>query len=92
MTHTKGPWTVGEYKANTGRVEIETVERGIDCPQFGYIIGWVLAADKNDANARLIAAAPDMLEALEIALEQGDFQPKVKEIIVNTINKAKGVI
>jgi len=76
--HTRGPWkaVAGQVKAVNS---IGMMAKMTDYPEAL-------------ADSKLMAAAPDMLEALEIALEQGDFQPKVKEIIVNTINKAKGVI
>lgn len=100
MTHTKGPWDSSNPKTRIIGLKPAPEapdERGNRLAQviFSYTPDnrdYPACQIELEANARLIAAAPDMLEALEIALEQGDFQPKVKKIIVNTINKAKGVI
>ena len=56
------------------------------------------AKAKDEANARLIAAAPDLLAALELALttlssvacNESDEIDNVKTEIANAINKAKG--
>ena len=61
--HTPGPWVAREYD---GRIYIDTIE-GLFRP--GYMATGVLSFDArgNEANARLIAAAPDLLEALKVA-------------------------
>ena len=58
--HTPGPWVAREYD---GRIYIDTIE-GLFRP--GYMATGVLSFDArgNEANARLIAAAPELLEAL----------------------------
>lgn len=54
MTHTPGPWHVGPHYT----CDVESREgRVCECRPFG--------SDRADANARLIAAAPDLLEALK---------------------------
>lgn len=64
--HTPGPWNT-QYKT-------PTLE---DCPEFfimcagGYIATVDSCRDENAQNARLIAAAPDLLEALERLLQYG---------------------
>lgn len=66
--HTPGPWAIG-LAPGPWAIGIET-----DLPDSAQIIdadGWHLATvtlDPVDANARLIAAAPDLLAALEAAL------------------------
>ena len=64
--HTPGPW-------NVGRGEFTTTESGIvftriNGPKMG-IVATAYAHDRNidecEANARLIAAAPELLEALQ---------------------------
>lgn len=58
--HTKGPWTVGQ---TTGLRET------ILSPQGGMIAKVLTKGTLNNyANANLIAAAPEMLDALEQAL------------------------
>lgn len=63
MTHTKGPWNVPEYK-----------EQSIDADSLEIAI---VSCRRKEwrANARLIAAAPDLLSALEAmvdAVDMGD--------------------
>jgi hypothetical protein len=71
MTHTPGPWAVEQPSGNEGEAEV------ISTPT--RTVGWtastwdddegedvVTAEDK--ANARLIAAAPELLDAARIAL------------------------
>lgn len=63
--HTSGPWTSHDKGIHPnpyicGR-EIEW-EHGIDAPVIAYIVGV-----NTEANARLIAAAPELLEALKNA-------------------------
>lgn len=59
MTHTPGPWRVG--------IEGNNRVYGPDC--MGEHTGLVAVVYKTPANKHLVAAAPDMLEALELALE-----------------------
>jgi len=101
MTHTKGPWEVGNYNVNAS-------------DRIVYSVNVTYAASPNDsisakelrANAHLIASAPDMLFALEVSLEKiqafaiGEdglpIQPLwldyVEKTITEAINKARGVI
>ena len=71
MTHTPGPWTIddtGPHEFEEGHVELNIW--GPDGAYFGAI-----AAIRNDysgdmdSNARLIAAAPKLLEALRMVCE-----------------------
>jgi phage tail protein X len=73
MKHTPGPWELSEaeYKEGFGTYRrVEQVE------QFGDVVGSVCMRHAvnhtldacGDANARLIAAAPELLEALEVIL------------------------
>lgn len=56
--HTRGPWKAGEFAPNHfGGTTITGSDR--------IIIAKIIARDGHDANARLIAAAPELLEALE---------------------------
>lgn len=84
--HTRGPWGV---KPVGYGVSIE--------PDLAWV-GYGSAHDKDihDANARLIAAAPELLEALELADECGQATgadssyPEAWESIRAAIAKAKG--
>ncbi len=55
MKHTKGPWKA-QRRHGTRRI----YDIGVSC--------YTLASARNENNANLIAAAPELLEALEAAL------------------------
>ncbi len=58
-THTPGPWavsTAGDIWIKAGPLHVATIPRAGD-------------GDWSESNARLIAAAPELLEALELALQ-----------------------
>ena len=68
-THTKGPWSVSiePDKYDSGRDEIRVLaEEDRNHPQGPLTVARVnqYLADESVANARLIAAAPDLLAAL----------------------------
>lgn len=90
--HTPGPWTAyhnghfwditigGMYEASTAMVHPNAVERRSD--------------EETEANARLVAASPDLLEAL-IALRDGPQiecvdDDRVQDMIRAAIAKATG--
>ena len=88
--HTPGPWVINESKniifipTSFGNDIVCTITNG------GHI------KEVSDANARLIAAAPEMLEALKeaklyidgIELVLGESAPHIKKCIDEAINKA----
>ena len=65
--HTPGPWTATKFNPVTGEID--------DCylyvePGIAVIERKVKGHDQHDTgNARLIAAAPDLLEAAQLALQ-----------------------
>ena len=84
MSHTPGPWTASEHGAYTDYKGNNIVILGDDL-RIAVVLG--PDTDETQANARLIAAAPDLLEALEALLE-GDFNVAEKARLA--IAKAKG--
>lgn len=54
--HTPGPWRYTPWHIEEGNPTVRAPE------------GWLICETSSDANARLIAAAPDLLEALRDAL------------------------
>lgn len=65
MKHTPGPWEVGDLDQNSQRiVRSEHIEI---CTCWHHCVGSI--EKQMEANARLIAAAPEMYEALKAAEE-----------------------
>lgn len=73
MAHTPGPWIVAGEAGNTGEAfVIESDERTVCWTADSTEEEWeerggALGTDEDRANARLIAAAPELLEALREA-------------------------
>lgn len=66
MAHTKAPWIIGTVRTN----DCNIIVRSIDAPESQPITITCLAEvygneEEDEANANLIAAAPELLEALE---------------------------
>lgn len=95
--HTPGPWHMGEgngegcvFKTGEGRSRFEPQTGTALFPICSFAMGW---SDEEDmANGRLLAAAPDLLEALRYALgciesgDTSDMQP-VREAIAKAEGK-----
>jgi hypothetical protein len=80
--HTPGPWAV-----TADGINIKTKDTDIMICENGGETG----ATEDKANARLIAAAPDMLEALENLENNGVEIPDHAWIMIkNAIDKATG--
>jgi hypothetical protein len=86
MTHTPGPW---RYVKNTGVVTSD------EC-HIGYIGDFKdkellrFNKDRWEADARLIAAAPELLEALEATLDRSRSGDEQEAIARAAIAKARG--
>lgn len=92
MKHTPGPWTAEKTAGGYERIQKD-----------GEIIAWTanqqyIPVKEHEANARLIASAPELLEALidsKILLESLDLQDRgeiYKDTIAKTIKNAKQAI
>lgn len=79
-THVPGPWVIRAYEGEHF-VEIKA-DNG-----FRVIAGVPFCNGVRDANARLISAAPDLLEAC-IAAKSGD--PRAYQLLPAAIAKATG--
>lgn len=82
--HTPGPWTQGSSESGRSCVWLDGNQEPAD--QMGHLENWI---DCNtEANARLIAAAPEMFEALE-TIAAGNTNPdEMVEIARAAITKA----
>jgi hypothetical protein len=91
--HTPGPWFAVGYQ-----VEIESETVADICTTNAHLFGQGALHDdaRAMANARLIAAAPDMLKMLEVArdsLEVSNYEGEEDEVlaaIASVIANAKG--
>jgi hypothetical protein len=86
-THTPGPWVAGDWNAHTLQIPIDDA--------YGIAIARAWGGnDEATANARLISAAPDLLEALELCIERVEVDdPFAKELVAKgraAIAKARG--
>jgi hypothetical protein len=88
MSHTPGPWTTDlRITTQAGRVAIE--------PDIAVVYVQPSRYDGSEskrrlANARLIAAAPELLERLKAAVERQGFSNKELIAARATIAKAEG--
>ena len=66
--HTPGPWKVGRYTPNATEISILTTGGAPVTPAWGP--KFYVNSEQAKANARLIAAAPDLLEALDAIVQR----------------------
>ena len=95
--HTPGPWWIGEQSNDSDgdAAEIEIVSEGDRHGDHDICAVYQAWEGCIDANARLIAAAPDLLDALQfarpfMAVANLDSSQDLITPIDNAIAKAKG--
>lgn len=72
--HNSGPWSIGAVDPDTGEIEVTSEGR----PYICMVLPGALP-DRTCANARLIAAAPELLEASRMlidSIEGGSITPE----------------
>lgn len=79
--HTPGPWEVS-------RLSDDTILAGPAKTLVAYV-ATVGMGDDVGPNARLVAAAPDLLAALKLAWEHGDLPPHIRAAMSAAIAKAE---
>lgn len=82
MKHTPGPWKFN----HVGEFDIEVAD------QKGRLVCDLGQWDEQEANARLIAASPELLEGCKIALEAMENRglwPTIQDKIKQAISKAE---
>ena len=97
---TPGPWRVSEKRGNLIDIRHENNEPGTMSLNLAQIVARQSWLKEAEANARLIAAAPELLEALQMALEWIDAVPSDtllpampgfdRDEVNSIINKATG--
>jgi len=82
MKHTPGPWRINKATVHTRSENPYTIEsaNGKKCIVWGM---------RHKANARLIAAAPDLLEACQYVIEQLKTVPGKTFPILPVLNAIK---
>lgn len=98
VKHTPGPWNVMEPAANEDGIAV--VGGGQPLSSEEGMVAWCqryMHTDGHDtenmANARLIAAAPELLEACKVGIESIDpvtENAEVRKILRDAINRAEG--
>lgn len=77
VEHTPGPWAYHSWgeKASGKRFSVETADHkhGIASIAPNINASTLLTMEQHEANARLIVAAPELLEALETAILRSGF-------------------
>jgi hypothetical protein len=86
VSHTRGPWPV---KPTNDRKRFVVGEGLIDCNEIAEVYSEDCDYAEAEANARLISAAPDMIEALHNALAAG-LPDVVADAVRAAIAKATG--
>jgi hypothetical protein len=96
VKHTPGPWGIAISISNLGFVEVRDKDGlgknilasvGGNC--LSHHAGSPVMPDEALANARLVAAAPDLLAACEAALK-GVLDPDARKQMKAAVAKAKG--
>lgn len=87
--HTKGPWFVSSYDEIETELAV-TIDGYTICLLDQSYFDRALPRKETEANARLIAAAPELLGALKNLRDNFDYPPAAYEIILKAIAKAEG--
>ena len=94
--HTPGPWTVCEWTGPSGRrflIETADMKHGLATIVPNENASTLLTMEQHRANAKLMSAAPDLLEELEEIVEQAKacgWHKSILESATRLISKVKG--
>ena len=92
-THTPGPWYIGHHTEHNGEKSID-IRKCFDTPPAPSEIYQIARLpEAAEANARLIAAAPDLLQVVEdylLLCQLHDYIGAVPDAARSAIAKAKG--
>lgn len=91
MKHTPGPWTVDETKAMGAYGVWTDTDPMIPVCYFHHNRDRV-PRDEQDANAKLIAAAPDLLRCLSNLINDLDNRALRRYLNMNVVKEAKAVL
>lgn len=83
--HTPGPWSVGRYP-DDGSLAVVNEKLTIALMDQSFY-GNQISKEKCEANAQLIAAAPDMLEALQDAVNWAEAGKPMDLLAINSFKE-----
>jgi len=84
VAHTPGPWTLASLPTKSGRNR-----RGL-CGGGRRICDISIYDERDAANARLIAASPELLAALRMCLLNGNLDQQERDMGNAALSKAEG--
>ena len=88
---TPGPWRVSEKRGDLIDIRHENNEPGAMSLNLAQVVARQSWLKEAEANARLIAAAPELLEALQMIMNGDFYMPKESaDAALAAINKATG--
>lgn len=87
---TPGPWRVSEKRGDLIDIRHENNEPGAMSLNLAQVVARQSWLKEAEANARLIAAAPELLEALQLMLDSQVLPVWHQSIACAAINRATG--
>ena len=75
--HTQGEWKIGNLNERKNTIEVVAYPNGILTGIANIFNGFSTRQSEAEANAKLIASAPELLDALKKVLE---FVPKMEQL------------
>lgn len=94
--HTPGPWSIGDLAENEGFVSIDASSHGALAEVVVKMDDDPLPSPELIANARLIAASPELLEALTKATDLIDARnsstDRPSSFIMNLVSEFRAII
>lgn len=92
MSHTPGPWVVVRIHSYYGTFRILAAAKRDRKRMCGKGCCDPAQPGEMEADARLIAAAPELLEACKMALAEDHCTPDVDKVLQAAIAKAEGEV
>jgi hypothetical protein len=97
--YTPGPWEIDDTAPNSylriiGNIDGDAYDDGSPRHIYTHVCD-VLDNEQEEANARLIAAAPELLDALEesiLAMQKVYDQSEMAHVVMDELERAKAVI
>ena len=87
--HTTGPWHTTKPSESNGYVWVNPIDGC--CGEVAT--AWSTSQGSAEANARLIAAAPDLLESLEMIVSEADsYTARTGKPVYNWLDQARAAI